>query len=36
MKIEFSPSPEQVRLIILGVLILLGVHHKDLLLLVGL
>lgn len=36
MKIELNPTPEQIRLLLLGVLILLGLHKDDLLLLMGL
>jgi len=37
MKIEFSPSAEQIRLLVIGVVVLLGVaNHDELLILVGL
>lgn len=36
MKIEFSPSAEQIRLLVIAALILLGLTHDDILLLVGL
>ena len=36
MKLELNPTPEQIRILLLGFLILLGVKYQDLVLLVGL
>jgi len=35
MKVEFDPSSREVRLALLGLLILLGLKHEDLLVLIG-
>lgn len=35
MKIEFNPSPELVKFVILACLILAGAHYDDLMILVG-
>lgn len=37
MKVEFSASAEQIRLLVIGAIVLLGVvNHQELLILVGL
>ncbi len=36
MKVEFDPSSREVRLALIGLLLLLGLKHEDILVLIGL